>query len=249
MQSLLLPAPCLNKTLFGLHSFDIDPARISVHLRPPSSLATPKGRLGDSVSVLPMSGIVPTGSQALYNTSTSYSPTTQTGQQPETEERSRNTNVPDLHPRTHPSLSSSSLGLSPLVPAESTGAVTAQIPRFLSTGSLPTTASSSTPTVTTASSGVSPLIAAGPLQLGLHGVSSSTTSAVRTLPPRSTRRAKAHVASACVNCKKKHLGCDSARPCRRCVLSGKAVSARCVKRKLEKYLLITEAVNLCRCHA
>jgi hypothetical protein len=43
------------------------------------------------------------------------------------------------------------------------------------------------------------------------------------LPPRSTRRAKAHVASACVNCKRKHLGCDSARPCRRCVVAGKQV--------------------------
>ncbi|KAJ6092497.1 hypothetical protein N7486_007786 [Penicillium sp. IBT 16267x] len=46
----------------------------------------------------------------------------------------------------------------------------------------------------------------------------------RTLAPKSTRRTKAHVASACVNCKKKHLGCDPARPCRRCVLAGKAAS-------------------------
>lgn len=45
-----------------------------------------------------------------------------------------------------------------------------------------------------------------------------------TLAPRPARRTKAHVASACVNCKKKHLGCDPGRPCRRCVLSGKAVS-------------------------
>ncbi|PGH13630.1 hypothetical protein AJ80_06262 [Polytolypa hystricis UAMH7299] len=44
------------------------------------------------------------------------------------------------------------------------------------------------------------------------------------LPPRSTRRAKAHVASACVNCKRKHLGCDAARPCRRCVVAGKEAS-------------------------
>lgn len=44
--------------------------------------------------------------------------------------------------------------------------------------------------------------------------------------PKSARRTKAHVASACINCKKKHLGCDSARPCRRCVASGKAVSPR-----------------------
>jgi hypothetical protein len=46
----------------------------------------------------------------------------------------------------------------------------------------------------------------------------------RSLAQKSTRRTKAHVASACVNCKKKHLGCDPARPCRRCVLAGKAVS-------------------------
>ncbi|PYH94905.1 hypothetical protein BO71DRAFT_483390 [Aspergillus ellipticus CBS 707.79] len=48
----------------------------------------------------------------------------------------------------------------------------------------------------------------------------------RASPQKPTRRTKAHVASACVNCKKKHLGCDPARPCRRCVLSGK--EATCV---------------------
>ncbi|KAJ5313298.1 uncharacterized protein N7443_000182 [Penicillium atrosanguineum] len=48
--------------------------------------------------------------------------------------------------------------------------------------------------------------------------------ATRSLAQKSTRRTKAHVASACVNCKKKHLGCDPARPCRRCVLAGKASS-------------------------
>ena len=41
--------------------------------------------------------------------------------------------------------------------------------------------------------------------------------------PRATRKQKAHVASACVNCKKKHLRCDAARPCRRCIQSGKEV--------------------------
>ncbi|CAG8209663.1 unnamed protein product [Penicillium nalgiovense] len=49
-----------------------------------------------------------------------------------------------------------------------------------------------------------------------------THPAGRSLAQKSTRRTKAHVASACVNCKKKHLGCDPARPCRRCVLAGKA---------------------------
>ena len=44
-----------------------------------------------------------------------------------------------------------------------------------------------------------------------------------TLSARAPRRSKTHVASACVNCKQKHLGCDSSRPCRRCVSSGKEV--------------------------
>lgn len=46
-------------------------------------------------------------------------------------------------------------------------------------------------------------------------------------PSRGTkpaRRTKAHVASACVNCKKAHLSCDVQRPCGRCVASGKQVS-------------------------
>lgn len=54
--------------------------------------------------------------------------------------------------------------------------------------------------------------------------SSPPDASTRPLPQKPTRRTKAHVASACVNCKKKHLGCDPARPCRRCVLSGKEVS-------------------------
>lgn len=43
------------------------------------------------------------------------------------------------------------------------------------------------------------------------------------ISPRATRKTKAHVASACVNCKRKHLRCDETRPCRRCVQSGKEV--------------------------
>lgn len=38
------------------------------------------------------------------------------------------------------------------------------------------------------------------------------------------RRTKAHVQSACYNCKKAHLSCDVQRPCQRCVTSGKHVS-------------------------
>ena len=38
------------------------------------------------------------------------------------------------------------------------------------------------------------------------------------------RKAKTHVASACINCKRAHLSCDVQRPCTRCVASGKQVS-------------------------
>jgi len=38
------------------------------------------------------------------------------------------------------------------------------------------------------------------------------------------RKAKTHVASACVNCKRAHLSCDVQRPCARCTASGKQVS-------------------------
>ncbi|KAK5112614.1 hypothetical protein LTR62_003929 [Meristemomyces frigidus] len=38
---------------------------------------------------------------------------------------------------------------------------------------------------------------------------------------RGGRRAKTHVASACINCKRAHLSCDVQRPCSRCVSSGK----------------------------
>ncbi|EHK43189.1 hypothetical protein TRIATDRAFT_34761 [Trichoderma atroviride IMI 206040] len=39
--------------------------------------------------------------------------------------------------------------------------------------------------------------------------------------PKSQRKAKGHVASACVPCKKAHLRCDAQRPCSRCLGSGK----------------------------
>lgn len=42
--------------------------------------------------------------------------------------------------------------------------------------------------------------------------------------PGVARRAKAHVPSACVNCKKKHLACETKRPCNRCMQTGKEVS-------------------------
>ncbi|KAJ5712486.1 hypothetical protein N7493_008954 [Penicillium malachiteum] len=68
-------------------------------------------------------------------------------------------------------------------------------------------------------------IPAGPSSYPISSLESALPGpASRSLAQKSTRRTKAHVASACVNCKKKHLGCDPARPCRRCVLAGKASS-------------------------
>ena len=41
--------------------------------------------------------------------------------------------------------------------------------------------------------------------------------------PGVARRQKAHVPSACVNCKRKHLACETKRPCNRCLQTGKEV--------------------------
>nr|POE72372.1 transcription activator of gluconeogenesis ert1 [Quercus suber] len=48
---------------------------------------------------------------------------------------------------------------------------------------------------------------------------------------RGGRKAKAHVASACANCKRAHLSCDINRPCMRCVASGKQDSCHDVQHK------------------
>ncbi|KAK4617509.1 hypothetical protein CLAFUW4_12239 [Fulvia fulva] len=49
----------------------------------------------------------------------------------------------------------------------------------------------------------------------------SSLSLARPTSSRGGRKSKAHVASACINCKKAHLSCDVNRPCARCVASGK----------------------------
>jgi hypothetical protein len=69
----------------------------------------------------------------------------------------------------------------------------------------------------------------GPPYAGAHYARPMAQQTTMIAPPaaRSTkpaRRTKAHVASACVNCKKAHLSCDVQRPCGRCIASGKQVS-------------------------
>lgn len=71
------------------------------------------------------------------------------------------------------------------------------------------------------SHGYGPSVPSSSVTVGLQ----ETQSGYSQVSPRATRKVKAHVASACVNCKKKHLRCDSARPCQRCVQSGKEVSS------------------------
>ncbi|KAF2856338.1 hypothetical protein T440DRAFT_105792 [Plenodomus tracheiphilus IPT5] len=68
-----------------------------------------------------------------------------------------------------------------------------------------------------------------------HGGSMVQQAALIAPPParpnKPARRTKAHVASACVNCKKAHLSCDIQRPCGRCVSSGKQDSCKDVQHK------------------
>jgi hypothetical protein len=51
----------------------------------------------------------------------------------------------------------------------------------------------------------------------------SENRSARPQKPFSTRMRTARVALACVNCKNKHLACDIARPCCRCVKAGRKV--------------------------
>ncbi|KUL82726.1 hypothetical protein ZTR_11090 [Talaromyces verruculosus] len=185
MQSLLLPAPWFSKTHFGPHRFDIDPGRVSVHLRPPSSTG-PKASLRASYSALPMSGILPTGTQAPQSADNNTATTQREHQGGERAEipTSADQNRSNLPPR-----------LPTLIPVEGPGVVSTQPPRFLSTEELLVNPTTQVPSISSTVS-LSQVISGSP-QLGLHGV--PTSGAIRALPPRSTRRAKAHVASACVN--------------------------------------------------
>ncbi|KAF2018986.1 hypothetical protein BU24DRAFT_476023 [Aaosphaeria arxii CBS 175.79] len=71
---------------------------------------------------------------------------------------------------------------------------------------------------------------------GAQGPGPQGQSAAIIAPPplrasKPARRTKAHVASACVNCKKAHLSCDVQRPCGRCVASGKQDTCKDVQHK------------------
>ncbi|CAO2650428.1 Nn.00g017200.m01.CDS01 [Neocucurbitaria sp. VM-36] len=69
----------------------------------------------------------------------------------------------------------------------------------------------------------------GPRHTGPIGQTAIAAAPSRPIKP--ARRTKAHVASACVNCKKAHLSCDIQRPCGRCVASGKQDTCKDVQHK------------------
>ncbi|KAH8656764.1 hypothetical protein BGZ61DRAFT_486536 [Ilyonectria robusta] len=70
------------------------------------------------------------------------------------------------------------------------------------------------------------LPAAGPSAPGPYPVPSRPLVAEnqQMTSPKSQRKTKGHVASACVPCKRTHLRCDAQRPCSRCITNGKDYS-------------------------
>ncbi|PKS08981.1 hypothetical protein jhhlp_003594 [Lomentospora prolificans] len=73
--------------------------------------------------------------------------------------------------------------------------------------------------------------ATGASQSYAPSTQASTPAATSFEPPRPARKAKGHVASACVPCKKAHLRCDAQRPCSRCLMNGKEDSCIDVQHK------------------
>lgn len=86
----------------------------------------------------------------------------------------------------------------------------------------PLTQTSSSSNVGPASSG-SVDLASGQNVFTVGQLSTVGSSIDDSAATRSGRKSKAHVASACMNCKRAHLSCDVQRPCARCVASSKQV--------------------------
>jgi hypothetical protein len=79
--------------------------------------------------------------------------------------------------------------------------------------------SSALPPQSTRYSGVQP----GAVQFITGPIGPMSVQNIPKISRPSMRRAKAHVARACQNCKKAHLSCDENRPCGRCVATRKEV--------------------------
>lgn len=197
MQSLLLPTPWLPDSRFGQHRVDFNPGRTPTHVRPYSTAVKSSLRAVDSPSL--MSGAVPADdvTEGTRGTQLAQGTTSDIVTSGLSNPPSTSTSLPTSRPAEGPQVSE---------------------PRQQLPASNVTKAGESTTPGSSGSGGPQ----AQPAPASIHPSSPKNTG--RALPPRSSRRPKSHVASACVNCKRKHLGCDSARPCRRCVVSGKSVS-------------------------
>ena len=208
MQSVILPQSDFFSTQFGHHGFDPSPERLSLN---PSRSTNDRGCSPRALQ--------------LPRSMSSSNPARDTS---DTAGDSRRPGHPEL-PQPVPTTTAASFGpvLTSGPPSSESREPTLQRVVSASTSELsqrPFAVSDTLPRLPpvfgeqTASQHVDPTF--GPATLA-----TSPPGTTRTVGQKPTRRTKAHVASACVNCKKKHLGCDSARPCRRCVLAGKSVSA------------------------
>ncbi|SPJ74701.1 uncharacterized protein FTOL_04432 [Fusarium torulosum] len=73
--------------------------------------------------------------------------------------------------------------------------------------------------------------ASGALSPYISSARPSTVENQSMTSPKSQRKTKGHVASACVPCKRAHLRCDAQRPCSRCITNGKEESCVDVQHK------------------
>jgi hypothetical protein len=204
MKPLLLPGIPPHHTSFGKHRFNSDLSRFSLNL---SSLSlqnspSPRPALGSPYLSPPMSG---------------SSPPIDALSSPETRSRRRARS------------DSASRGIPPTLGPQ----VTQALQWEEQTEHLQVTSQEQMAISTSAPFGYGLETAGGILgtTVGGTGLTTPMVTSQEQLPgigrantvTGATRRTKAHVPSACVNCKKKHLRCDNGRPCRRCVQSGKEV--------------------------
>lgn len=103
--------------------------------------------------------------------------------------------------------------------AESASSTTSDVPMLAAVAAPPATASHFY-TSTISAAGEHSLQASGAAPVHSQH---ATTPNRHEATARGVRKSKAHVASACVNCKRAHLSCDVNRPCARCIASGKQV--------------------------
>ena len=198
MHSLLLPGVPPIPLSFKRHRFDSDPSRFSLNLSLPKPIPTP---CWASLPSPPMSGSPPPEHPL---------------ELPKAAGRRRKRS--DNHNTHVPSPTSTPTVTTAAIVFETRAEQHPELPA--TTGISIQPATWSTPYAVTQSYGYTAgaSLLAGPVTSPFQSPYVAGSSS-----PRSTRKSKAHVGSACVNCKRKHLRCDSSRPCHRCVQSGQEV--------------------------